>query len=143
MPVVTTTSGTDLPSAPPRTPRLGGAHRANLAARFLVELAMYASLADWGATIAGPVLVRVVLGVLAPLGAVTLWSRYLSPKARRRLSGPAGLAAELSLFSAASAGLALSGHVALAAGLEVVAVTNALLVRRVGHTGDTAPTRAR
>jgi hypothetical protein len=113
------------------TPR--GARRAaaaaNAAVRFLVELAAYASLAYWGqwAGRTGPE--RVGLAVLAPLAAILVWSRYLAPRAPRRLGDPAALVSELVIFAVAGVALAVSPTAYLGAVLAVIAALNAVLVR--------------
>ncbi|HUY30027.1 MAG TPA: YrdB family protein [Acidimicrobiales bacterium] len=126
-------------SPPHRDGGTTGAAGANLALRFLVELAAFASYGYWGASITAPVAVRAVLGALGPLAAMVVWSQFLSPKARWRLADPAALVAESTLFTVASIGLALSGQAAFGAGFEVVALANAVLVRRLAHTSPEAP----
>ena len=63
---------------------LGG----NLALRFLVELAVFASLGYAGASASGSEVVRVLWASVLPLGAIALWTRFLAPKATRRLANP-------------------------------------------------------
>jgi hypothetical protein len=94
---------------------------------------MYGALGYWGASVSAPVPVRVMLAALIPLAAMAVWSRYLSPKASRRLADPAALFVECAMFTAAAVGLAMSDHIALAAILEVTAVANALVVRIAGQ----------
>jgi hypothetical protein len=112
---------------------MGGLGGASLGVRFLTELSMYGSLGYWGASVSAPVPIRVALGVLIPLIAIAVWSRYLSPKASRRLADPAALFTGCAMFIAGTVGLAMSNHVALAATFEVIAVANALVVRMVGQ----------
>lgn len=113
--------------------RVSGLGGASLVVRFLTELAMYGALGYWGASVRAPVPVRVVLAALIPLAAMAVWSRYLSPKASRRLADPAALFVECAMFTAAAVGLAMSDHVVLAAILEMTAVANALDVRIAGQ----------
>jgi hypothetical protein len=68
-----------------------------------------------------------------------MWSRYLTPKARRRLIGSAALA-EGALLSATSIGLTSSGYLTLGADFEALALARALIVRLFERTGRTAPT---
>jgi hypothetical protein len=94
---------------------------------------MYGSLGYWGASVSAPVPVRVVLAALIPVAVMAVWSRYLSPKASRRLADPAALFAECAMFTAAAVGLAMAGHAALAAIWGVTAVANALVARIAGQ----------
>ncbi|MGA2829391.1 MAG: YrdB family protein [Streptosporangiaceae bacterium] len=128
-------------SARPRGARRAAA-AATAAVRFLVELGAYASLAYWGqwAGSTGPE--RVGLAVLAPLAAILVWSRYLAPRAPRRLGDPAALVSELVIFAIASVALAVSSTAGLAAVLAVIAALNAVLVR-VLHPPGSAPDAAR
>jgi hypothetical protein len=133
MPVTRVALDPSPPSPTPWSRAASGIGMANLAARFLIELAMYSSLGYSGASVAAPLPVRATLVALAPSAAMVLWSRYLSPKARRRLIEPAALLAESLMFTAASIGLAVSGHVTLATIFYVVAITNAVLLRAFAH----------
>ena len=86
---------------------------------FLAELLMLAALAVAGARLGSRGL-SVVLGVVLPLVAVTLWALLLAPRAPRRLPSPARLAGKLGLVVAAAALLAASGAVAWAVAFLVV-----------------------
>lgn len=101
----------------------------NLGLRFLVELAVFASLGYAGASASGSDVVRVVWASVLPLGAIALWSRFLSPKATRRLREPNATLLEVSIFLGTAIALARSASVAFGATLGGVAVANALLVR--------------
>jgi Protein of unknown function (DUF2568) len=133
MPVTRVALDPSPPSPAPKGRTASGIGMANLAARFLIEMAMYSSLGYSGASVAASLPVRATLAVLTPSAAMALWSRYLSPKARRRLTEPAALLAESLMFTAASIGLAVSGHVTLAIIFDVVAITNAVLLRAFAH----------
>jgi hypothetical protein len=139
MPVAAAATTPHRLSTSARTPTMSVVGGSSLPVRFLVELAIYGALACSGAPVPAPLPVRAALGALAPLAATAVWSRYLSPRARRPLSGPAALVAASALFSAASIGLAGSGHVALAVGFEAVAIADALLVHRRGRATGTMP----
>jgi len=96
---------------------------ANLALRFLLELALLAALAYWGAHATASPLLAALLAVLAPLSAAALWGACVSPKARVALPPRGRLAVELCLFALAGAALAAAGQprlaLALAAGVAV------------------------
>jgi hypothetical protein len=105
---------------------------ANLALRFCVELSVCGALGYVGASVHGPVMERATLAVAAPLVAMLLWSRFLSPRAPRALHGMSALVAESAVFVAAASALAVSGLPTLAWLFATVAVANALLVRVLG-----------
>ncbi len=105
---------------------------ANLALRFALELASYAVLGYWGASVGNIAAVHVALAILVPAAAMVLWLTFLAPKARRRLEGPSGLALELVVFLAASAAASVSVSVGAGLALAVVATANALALRALG-----------
>jgi hypothetical protein len=123
---------------PSGAPRLVGA--LNLGLRFCVEVATFASLGYWGASVHAPMIVRAVLAVAAPAAAIAAWSRWLAPRAPRRLTGPAALTVELSIFAAATWALAASGLGPVGLVYGPLAVANALLVRRLGQYAPAAAT---
>lgn len=96
---------------------------ANLAAKFLLELAALASLAYWGAVVGG-----VALAVLAPLAMAVVWGTFAAPKAKRRLAPRARIPLELTVFALAAAALAGAGHPVLAVILAAVMAVNAMLL---------------
>jgi hypothetical protein len=116
---------------------------ANLAVRFVVEMAAYAALGYWGASHPSPLIVRVALAAVTPLLAMALWSLLLAPKARWRLRDPLALAAELAVFAGAAVALAVAGPARLSQAFIAVAVINTLLVRvfepRTAAAATTAP----
>jgi hypothetical protein len=88
----------------------------NLAFRFLLEIAALAAFAYWGWQSVDPAWLRLILAVITPLAAATLWGRFIAPKARTRLADPVRAAVEVLFFAGATAALA-------AAGAGTVAVT--------------------
>src|SRR5262245_37321777 len=101
--------------------------QANLAVRFLVELCALAALAYWGFSLDAPIVVRVVLGVTAPLVSALAWGAYVAPRAR--LSAPASmrLTVELAVLGAAVVALAFTGPDGLAWAFGVLVVVNTAL----------------
>ena len=100
---------------------------ANLAVKFLLELAAFAALAYWGASI-GHGAWAVVAAIAAPLAAVLIWGRFAAPRARRRLPVAARVPLELAVFGLAAAGLATAGAVTLAIIFGAVVIVNAVLL---------------
>lgn len=110
---------------------LGGARAANLAAKFLLELAALAALAYWGAgTGTGSGWVRVVLVVAAPLLMCVLWGLFAAPRARRRLDMRWRVPFELLVFAVAAVALAAAGAVILAILFAAAVGINAVLLTR-------------
>ena len=100
----------------------------NLGVAFLLELAMLAALAYWGLQTEASLLLRIVLGVGAPLIAALIWARFMAPKSKTRLTGTAYLALKFVLFGAAAVALAAAGQSTLAVVFVVVAVINQVLL---------------
>jgi Protein of unknown function (DUF2568) len=86
---------------------------ANDGLRFLLELAALASLAYWGFETADGVL-GWVLGLGAPLLMAVVWGTFMSPKASHRVDDPVRILAEIAIFGAAVAALAVAGQIVLA-----------------------------
>jgi hypothetical protein len=100
---------------------------ANLAAKFLLELAAFAALAYWGAA-TGHRAWAVVLAIAAPVAAVIVWGLFCAPRARRRLPVVPRAPLELAVFGLAAAGLAAAGAVTLAIVFGAVVIVNAVLL---------------
>lgn len=100
----------------------------NMTVRFVLELCMLAALAYWGFQLDGGWLVRVAVGIGAPLLAATVWGLLIAPKAKRRLAEPWRFLVELVLFGLAAAALVGVARPSLAIALLVVYLLNRLLV---------------
>jgi|SRR5262245_53920083 len=101
--------------------------QANLVVRFLVELCALTALAYWGFSLDAPIVVRVIVGIAAPLTAAIAWGAYVAPRAR--LSAPASvrLAVELAVLGAAVVALAVTGPKDLAWAFAILVVVNTAL----------------
>jgi hypothetical protein len=99
-------------------------HVANEALAFLMELAMLAALAWWGATRGGGRIAEVLLGVGAPLAGAVVWALFAAPKARIRLPMAGVLAVKALAFGSAVAAIAAMGRYRLAACFAAVALGN-------------------
>jgi hypothetical protein len=95
---------------------------ANLALKFLLELAAFAALAYWGAT------VHIVLAILAPAAAIVLWALLAAPRSARRLPTATRVPFELAVFAAAVAALFAAGAPVLALIVAVLVVVNTALL---------------
>ena len=101
---------------------------ANLALRFLLELCLLAALGYWGFRVgSGPVL-KVILGIGAPVLMAAVWGTFISPKAKVRLSAPRHLAAEVAILALGFAALHSAGQSGLALVFAAVAALNRLLI---------------
>jgi hypothetical protein len=86
---------------------------ANDGLRFLLELAMLASLAYWGfAEHDGAV--QWLLGLGAPLLVAVVWGAFVAPKASRPTTDPVRLLLEVALFGSGVAALVAAERTALA-----------------------------
>jgi hypothetical protein len=100
---------------------------ANLALKFLVELAAIAAFAYWGAT-CGDTAQSVLLGILAPAIAIALWAVLAAPKSERRLPAAARVPFELAVFALAAVALLAAHRAGLATAFAAVAAVNAALL---------------
>jgi hypothetical protein len=101
---------------------------ANLTLRFLLELATLAALGYWGVQVGDGPLLKVVLGVGAPLLAAVLWGVFGSPRALRPLPQPWHLLLEGLVFGSAVLALIAAGQPVLGVVFGVLLVGNRLLM---------------
>src|SRR5689334_1484014 len=109
---------------------MAAAKAANLALRFLLELAALASLGYWGGTAPTGAAAQTALAVGLPLAAAVFWGMFVAPRARVVL--PTGARMALGLLVLAGAALALGdrGHGRLGLGFAGLALLNAALMLR-------------
>jgi Protein of unknown function (DUF2568) len=100
---------------------------ANLALKFVLELAAIAAFAYWGST-AGGGLLSVLLTILAPVVAVVLWGVFAAPRSERRLALGARVPFELGVFGLAVVALVAADAPVAAVVLAGVVVVNAALL---------------
>jgi hypothetical protein len=100
---------------------------ANLALRFVLELAALAGLADWGLH-TGSGLARIVLAIAVVVAAAVVWGMWCAPKSTRRLPQPGRTVVEAAVFCAGAAGFAAAGHVTVAVVFVVLAAVNWVLL---------------
>jgi Protein of unknown function (DUF2568) len=100
---------------------------ANLALKFLLELAAVAALAYWGTTIDGGV-VGVLIAIAAAATTITLWGRFAAPRSQHRLPMSSRVPFELTVFALAALALLDAGQTAPAAILATLAVANIALL---------------
>ena len=104
----------------------------NEAIRFLLELCMLAAFAYWGSRTGDSTAIDVLLAVVTPLAAATVWGIWCAPRSERRLPPKSRIPLELMLFALAAVALAAAGATALAIAFAVAVALNTLLL----HAGD-------
>lgn len=107
---------------------MGAAKAANLALRFLLELAALASLGYWGGTAAAGAVARTALAVALPLAAAVFWGIFVAPRARVVLPTVLRMALGLVVFACAAAALADRGHWRLGVGFGALSLVNVALM---------------
>jgi hypothetical protein len=100
---------------------------ANLTLKFLLELAMVAAFALWGATV-GSGAESVLTAIVAPAAAVVAWGIFAAPRSTLRLRRAARVPFELTIFGLAAAALAAAGEPVAALIFAVCVLLNALLL---------------
>lgn len=105
---------------------------ANLALKFLLELAAFAAFAYWGAE-TGTGAMSILLAVAAPAAAIALWAVLAAPKSARRLPLAARVPFELAIFALAALSLFAAGSAAPAAIFATAVVVNAVLLVLLGQ----------
>lgn len=99
---------------------------ANLALRFLLELATLAAVGYWGWT-TGDGAMRWVLAIGSVGAVITVWALFVSPKHAIETSKQLSLAIELAVWVATGAALHATGHGLLALAFAMISVTSGLL----------------
>ena len=105
----------------------------NLALRFVLELGALAALGYAGFQTDRGMLLRVLVGVGAPVVAGVLWSLFVAPAAQTRLPDPWRVIPEFTVFGSAAAGLVLAGHPTLGGAFAAMTVVNSVLDRALGQ----------
>jgi hypothetical protein len=100
--------------------------------RFAFELVALAAF-GWGAASSFDGPVRFVVAAVAVIAGAALWGALVAPRASRRLRDPARLGLEVVFFALAGGCLAVVGHPVIGVVFAVLAIANAVLLRR--HDG--------
>ena len=101
---------------------------ANVGLRFVLELCALAALSYWGFRTGDQLLLKIVLGLGAPLIAAVLWATLGAPAAQAKLSGVLHLALEVVIFGAATMALAKADQLDLAGVFAVIFIINRVLM---------------
>ena len=100
----------------------------NLGVRFLLELCMLAAVGYWGFKTGSGWLLKITLGIGAPLLIAVIWGTFVAPKAAYPLHGFTLLALEAILFGSGVAALVTTKNYSLAWGFAVIVVINRVLM---------------
>lgn len=100
---------------------------ANLAIKFLLELAAFTAFAYWG-TVTGSGALSILLGIAAPATAIILWSVLAAPRSSHRLPTATRVPFELAVFALAAGALVAAGNFLAAITLTVIAIANSALL---------------
>jgi hypothetical protein len=79
---------------------------ANLALRFLLELAGFAAVGWWGWHVSGSTLGGLALAIALPLAVAVVWGAFISPKAKVEVSRVVWYGLQVVIFGAAALALA-------------------------------------
>jgi hypothetical protein len=107
---------------------LGVLQVANLGARFGLELGALGALGYLGFQAGQGPVVKLGLGLGAPVIAAAAWATFGSPKAAIPLTGPAHALLEVGIFGSATLALAYSGHPDLARAFGIAVLVNSALL---------------
>ncbi|GER86114.1 hypothetical protein KDW_02760 [Dictyobacter vulcani] len=100
----------------------------NLAVALLLELCMIAALGYWGFTTGNGIILKVMLGLGAPVLAIILWGMFGAPRSKWRLQGLAYGAFKFIIFGVAIAALFAAQQEQLAIAFIIVLVINNILL---------------
>src|SRR3954451_13717807 len=100
----------------------------NLGLAFVLELVMIAALGYWGFQASDNILIRLLLGIGAPLIAILIWAKYNAPKSATRLQGWRRTVLELAIFAVAAVALVAAGQPGLAVAFMVIVIINQVLM---------------
>jgi hypothetical protein len=106
---------------------IGALSGLNLALAFFLELCALGALAYWGFNASEITLLRLILGLGAPLAMIIFWGIYLAPKSSRRLKEPTMSVAKLVIFGLTAAALASTGQATTAAIFMAAVILNLAL----------------
>ncbi|MFD5082155.1 YrdB family protein [Kitasatospora sp. NPDC058406] len=99
-------------------------YAANEVLAFLIELAALGSLGWWGFGAGHEGVLRILLGVGAPLAGIALWALFAAPRARLRPGLPLVLAVKAVVLGGGAAALWAVGHPVAAGVMAGVTVAN-------------------
>jgi len=100
----------------------------NLIARFLLEICVLISVGYWGFKTGSGWLLKILLGIGAPLLIAIIWGMFGAPKAAYPLSGFLLLALEVVVFGSGVTALVATNNYSLAWGFAAIVIVNRILM---------------
>ena len=100
----------------------------NLLVRFLLELCVLASVGYWGLNTGSGWLLKILLGIGAPVLITILWGMFAAPKAAYHLHGFMLIAFETIVFASGVAALYVTMNYTLAWGFAALVIINRILM---------------
>ena len=100
----------------------------NLGVRFLLELCMLAAVGYWGFKTSSGWLLKILLGIGAPLLIAVIWGTFVAPKAAYPLRGYMLLVLEAALFGSGVAALYATKNYSLALSFAAAVIINRFLI---------------
>lgn len=108
---------------------------ANLAFRFVLEIASLIALAYGGWRLGSGISGQLLLALGAPLTFVAIWGVFISPKAPRRIADPVRLGLEVLLFAGVTIMIAASSFPLVAAAFAIAVAANLAAMATWGQRG--------
>lgn len=105
----------------------------NASLAFLLELALLVAAVATGVLLPASLPVRIGVAVLLPVLVVSVWTRWMAPRAARRLSPSGRLLLQTGLFAVAVVGLAAVGQVGWAVVFAALVAVRIVLGVRLGR----------
>ncbi len=105
---------------------------ANLALRFVLELAGVAAFAIWGFQLAGQPPLALLTGAGAAAAMILVWARFLAPRAASPLTQPQRDLAGTVILCVAALALAAAGQPAAGLVLGLLTIVNAAILAVLG-----------
>ncbi len=100
---------------------------ANLALSFFLELCLVVAYGLWGFATGSDLITKLALGIGVPAAVIVVWSIFLAPASKRRLTGIPHWILEIALFALSMVALYLADRAALSIGFAVLYVINVVL----------------
>lgn len=110
--------------------------RANLALRFLLELAGIAAIAYWGFNAVDAWPLQVALAIIGPVVFITAWGRIVAPRAVNAISQTTRVLIGSVILLVTAGALALAGLAVLALAFAVLVIVNTFLMQRLGGPSE-------
>ncbi len=105
----------------------------SLAIAFILELAVLAATGYAGFTLVHPTVLRVLVGLGAPVLMAVAWGLFAAPKASMPLHGVTGVTFQVAWFGVGALALALAGRTTPAITLAAVYLLNSAALRLLGR----------